>query len=640
MKFEGYEKQRTLPFGSTKPGGWLYELMTRDLESGFVGHLDQLVPDLIVEDDIYGEDRLSKIDKKKDVGTEPRGEDWEVQFLWWNSETQSNWWDGYIRNVLLTGNEQRKEKVLSYVSNKLSTQDSDGYIGIYGEDLRFSHNSENGELWSQASLFRGLLAYYLYSNDVAAFNAVETAVKKTMSKYPIGESRPFDVHEPLAGVGHGLTFTDILDTLYKITNDTDYLDYAAFLFKDYDSTEQPEKDIQTKSLKDSEYKLADHGVHTYEHLRSLVYAASHTRDEELTRALNQYLIKLEKVLLPSGAPLADEWIFEREADPDNTGYEYCGIQELLHSYVVLLEKTGAKEWADRIEWLVFNGALASRAPDNKSLAYCNTDNCYDVCGHLDPKKPQNEMRYKYSGAHQDVAVCCAPNAGRVFPYYVQSFLSLDEDGIAVNLFGPSSSLTQLNGKMVTVAQDTFYPADFKIGFAVSCDTETEFTLSIRIPDWADNYSINISDCAKRLDEASGCLRLDGKWRGTTCFDIEFFVEPKIERFKTTAYLRHGPLLFALPIDYTENNYNKLRVEGFTDKFFNPKDNAHQNYVLSEDENFKVAEETSKGNIPFWDKVLIGNVWNDLAQEKVKCEFKPIAYSVLRKVCFPVKDCQE
>jgi hypothetical protein len=63
--------------------------MRRDLH-GFVGHLDRLVPDLIV-DDIYGRDRLTTGAAVKDLGAMTAVDlEHPEQFLWWNSKTQSN----------------------------------------------------------------------------------------------------------------------------------------------------------------------------------------------------------------------------------------------------------------------------------------------------------------------------------------------------------------------------------------------------------------------------------------------------------------------------------------------------------------------------------------------------------------------
>ncbi|MEO1573846.1 MAG: beta-L-arabinofuranosidase domain-containing protein [Pseudomonadota bacterium] len=402
-----------LPFGDIRPQGWLEQHMRRDLEQGFVGRLDTLVPDLIVKDDIYGKDRLTRRVKDKDVGTHNTGAQWEVQFLWWNSETQSNWWDGYLRHTLLLDSADHRGRVDKYVAGKLATADDDGYIGIYAPDLRYDHSTENGELWAQASLFRGLLAYYEATDQAPVLDAVIKAVDRTMQAYPQNRSTPFKATDAFAGVGHGLTFVDVLNTLYRLTGERRYLNYAVFLFDDYSRHPQPEEDIQPDNLLNDDYRFKGHGVHTYEHLRALTLAATHGHDPRYDRALDAYLRRLDDVTTLGGGPIGDEWITGRHAHHD-TGYEYCSLQELLHSYAVLLQKTGEARWADRMEWLVYNAAQGARHPDGHSIAYCKTDNSTDVLGHADMDNPQNEIRYKYSPAHQDVAVCCAPNAGRLY----------------------------------------------------------------------------------------------------------------------------------------------------------------------------------------------------------------------------------
>ena len=162
-----YEKKNIKPYafqwmrvGEIRPGGWMRAQMQHDLEAGFVGHLDELVPDLIVNDDIYGTNRLTKAVRTKELGVVSQEKDWEAQFLWWNSETQSNWRDGLVRTTLLLDHPDYLPRVRAYIEKILATQDTDGYLGINAPDLRFNFEGENGELWAQASLFRVLLGYY------------------------------------------------------------------------------------------------------------------------------------------------------------------------------------------------------------------------------------------------------------------------------------------------------------------------------------------------------------------------------------------------------------------------------------------------------------------------------------------------
>ena len=192
------EKLQPLPFGAIKPSGWIKEQMQKDM-AGFVGNLDQLVPSLI-NDPIYGEGRLQKHSKAKDLGNLKSGDaEGDEQYKWWNSETQSNWWDGYIRNALLLNDTKAIEKIKKYIDRILATQDADGYLGIYDKELRYHFNAENGELWSKATLYRGLLAYYEYTHDQKVWNALLKAVDNVMLNYPINQSDPFNVGNGFSG---------------------------------------------------------------------------------------------------------------------------------------------------------------------------------------------------------------------------------------------------------------------------------------------------------------------------------------------------------------------------------------------------------------------------------------------------------
>ena len=105
-------------FGDIKPMGWAREELEENM-TGCIGNLDRLVPDLIQEHDIYHTDRLGKGSKLRELGRNDTGEDKleenQEQFLWWNSETQSNWRDGFCRSAMLLGDEEWLEKVGPYL---------------------------------------------------------------------------------------------------------------------------------------------------------------------------------------------------------------------------------------------------------------------------------------------------------------------------------------------------------------------------------------------------------------------------------------------------------------------------------------------------------------------------------------------
>ncbi|MDJ0812793.1 MAG: glycoside hydrolase family 127 protein [Woeseiaceae bacterium] len=626
-----HAQQEPLPVGAIRPDGWMFDQMQNDIEQGFVGALDRLVPGQVLDDDIYGRDRLTKLVDRKDVGTHTTGAEWEVQFLWWNSETQSNWWDGYLRNILLTGNQElRQERVDAYVRDKLATADANGYIGIYGPDLRYGHRTENGELWAQASLFRGLLAYHEATGDDDVLKAVRKAVDLTMETWPEGEAEPFNITNAFAGVGHGLMFVDVLDTLARLTGDDRYLDYAVFLFDDYNRHELPEADIQLANLNDPEYRFKGHGVHTYEHLRALVIAAYHTGRADYLAALDRYLAKLDSVLTAAGAPIGDEWVFGRHAHPSSTGYEYCSLQELLHSYSVLLERTGEAQWADRIEWLLYNAAQGARHPNGRSIAYVKTDNAFQALGHVDMDDPQKEERVKYSPAHQDVAICCAPNAGRIYPYFVQAMYHRTPNGLSVNLFGASEVTTQQAGTPVRIRQTTDYPFEDLLRFEVSAEEPVDLQLRIRMPAWADGVELQGAEFVRDGD----WLTIGRRWEGATQFSVRFERQVRIlSHLSGTSAVAHGPLLYALPIAHEEITGRSYGQPGFHDIYAKPAVELDAEWQLASDSAFELVAAEDRIPGPFDSVALKGKLYNKTEDRTVDVELAPMGGTVLRQVSF-------
>ncbi len=618
------EKFEYLQFGEVKPTGWIREQMDRDL-AGFTGHLDELVPDLTTKDDIYGINRLSKRDKNKDVGNIKEGADWEIQYLWWNSETQSNWRDGEIRQAILTGNTEQLSKISTYLQHILSTQDSTGYLGIYDKKLRYNFKSENGELWAKATLLRGMLACCESGTGDRhlLLNSIERAAKDVMANYPINHSDPFGVQKSFAGICHGLVFTDVLDRLHQLTGKQEYLDYAAFLYLNYSKSKLMEEDICLDNILNPRYKLKGHGVHTYEHLRSLTVAYYATGDIKLKKALDIYLRRIDSVTSPSGGPVGDEWIGGRKADASQTGYEYCSIHELLDSYSLLLQKTGKPDFGDKIEKMFFNAAQGARHPTESSIAYLKSDNSWYMCGPLNDTIPViRQTRYKYSPVHQDVAVCCIPNAGRIAPYYVRSMWMRDGAGLVAALYGPSVLETSIRNQKVKIEEVTGYPNNYTIRFKFTLDNPLKFTLKFRIPAWAKGVSLNLPHTDK-----GNYILVTKTWQNGEEAVLEFTPEIELRHdIKKQAYYTYGPLVLAHPVEGNQSITKEFPLPGFQDLQVVAKEKVE--YLFNP--NGKIEQADPKKLI------FKADLINPKTMQPEQVEMVPMGGTILRQVTFKEK----
>jgi DUF1680 family protein len=578
------EKYQPLPFGSIKPSGWLREQMQKDLR-GFVGNLDKLVPSLI-NDPIYGEGRMHKNSKEKDLGNSKSGDaEGSSQYMWWNSETQSNWWDGYMRNAFMLDDKAAIEKSRKYVYEILKTQDKDGYLGIYDNELRYSFSSENGELWAKTTLYRGLLGYFEATHDTLVWQALQKAVANVMENYPIHKSHPFYSGNGFSGgVGHGLTFTDVLDRMYQLTNDKKYWAYAAFLYTDFSENHASESDAQLNNILDEKYHLKSHAVHTYEHLRPLITATYATGNPQLEKALNLYLSKIKKATTMTGGATGDEWLWKEIADATVTGYEYCSLHELMDGYTSLLQKTGNAAIADEIENIFYNAAQGSRDPDHSAIAYLKTDNSFEMegtkNGEIEPNRKQT--RYKYSPAHQDVAVCCNPNAGKISPYFLKSaWMKQADKTLVATLLCPNILETTINGIPIKIEEITEYPYKNQFKFKISVEKAISFKLKIRKPEWTKNVITK-----EKFRTEDGYIVIEREFQKNDEFSINFTAEVSIaEDLNNEKYFKYGAVIFAKQIP-SSLQIGRIYAPGFADLTYKSKSNLRFKFIENHKATYK------------------------------------------------------
>jgi len=612
------EKYQSLSFGSIKPLGWLKVQMQKDM-AGFVGNLDRLVPDLI-NDPIYSTGRLHKQSKAKDLGNLKSGDaGGDDQYKWWNSETQSNWWDGYIRNAFLLDDQQAIEKVKIYITRILATQDADGYIGIYDKELRYKFTSENGELWSKTTLYRGLLAYYECTRDENVWNALVRAVDNVMQNYPVNKSQPFFAGKDFSGgVAHGLTFTDVLDRMHQLTGDQKYSDYAAFLYLNFSENYSSEKDAQLHNILDPNFKMQSHGAHTYEHLRPLIVAAYAKGTTELNNALRIYLERIKVCTTPTGGAIGDEWIGGRQADATHTGYEYCSLHELMDSYSALFQKNGDIKAAEAIETIFYNAAQGSRNPDHSCIAYLKTDNSFEMTGtrngEVEPGRKQT--RYKYSPVHQDVAVCCVPNAGRISPYFLQCcWFKESENTLLTGVLGPNILETTIQNVPVKIEEITEYPYQNHFIFRIKTGKAVSFRLKIRKPEWATSIQTK-----ENYQLEDGYLVFDRKYLTNDQIELEFKADVQVkEDLNHEKYFSYGALIYAKPNKAIEHT-GKVYAPGFIDLTYSPTDSSRYEFIINHQARFQ------DGKISIYLK-------NKTTKKTEKIELIPLGKTILRQVSF-------
>jgi hypothetical protein len=349
-------------------------------------------------------------------------------------------------------------------------------------------------------------------------------------------------------------------------------------------------------------------VHVYEHFRSLITAWRASENPNLGRAVEIYAGRIEKMLTPAGGPMGDEAILRRDVDPTDTGYEYCSIHELLHSYCFLIQKTGDSRHANHIERILFNAAPGAKIPAKQCIAYLKTDNSYVMTGEI--------KRYKYSPTHVDMAVCCPPNAGRIYPYYVSSMWMKDAEGFAGLLPGPCVVNTRWHETPVRIESITDYPYgdDFRVTF--TSEEDVNLKIKIRLPEWAERVSAE-----QPFEQKEGFIvfTIDGKQA-----ELRYALAPEV-RVHSFAPSHHyftcGALVYAHPIEGESETVRSYPLAGYHDYYYRPKDLT--TYEYAEDHG---AVRTGPHEIQL-------RLINKDTGERERVKLVPVGETVLRQVTF-------
>ena len=213
----------------------------------------------------------------------------------------------------------------------------------------------------------------------------------------------------------------------------------------------------------------------------------------------------------------------------------CGAYAHFKLTRYLLRVTRDSRYGDSMERVMYNTVLGARTlePDGRAFYYSD----YSLKG-----------KRVYS---DHIWPCCSGTLPQIAADYRISSYFRDGRDVYVNLYLPSTLRWIVNGKSVSLAQTSEYPLSEIIRMKLTLAHSAKFSVSLRIPGWAEGASVSIN--GKQLPGAvavGSFLRTEREWHNGDEIVLTLPIQPRLEainqRHPDIVALMNGPLvLFAV-----------------------------------------------------------------------------------------------
>jgi DUF1680 family protein len=240
-----------------------------------------------------------------------------------------------------------------------------------------------------------------------------------------------------------------------------------------------------------------------------------------------------------------------ELPSDRAYSETCaGVASVMLSWRLLLAD-GDSRYADLIERTLYN--VIATSPDRYGTAFFYVNPLRRSLPGVPPSSdaPSKRAASSLRAPWFDVS-CCPSNVARTIASVGAYVATVSPDGVQVHQYMPAEITTSLpDGEHVSMSIATRYPVDGTVEVTIGSDATREWTLSLRVPGWAEGdatISVNGASSTVSGRTASVTRRFT---RGDKIL-LEFPVvprvtlpDPRIDALRDSAAVELGPLVLCV-----------------------------------------------------------------------------------------------
>jgi DUF1680 family protein len=437
------------------------------------------------------------------------------------------WLSALSRFYAATGDEATRDKIDRLVRGYAETIEPGGR---FNEHNRFP-------AYTYDKLVLGLCEAHAYANHPTALDVLARTTDAVLPYLP-PRAMPHQETPVLAGEDftrhvsdESYTMSENLFLAWKRTGDQRYFELAKrFLFdKEY-----------FDPLSRGENVLP--GRHAYSHMNSLSSAAAAylaLGDEKyLMAAQNAVSFVHQQSYATGGWGPHEHFIVPGSGElgeglnSEHASFETpCGAYAHFKITRYLLRITRDSRYGDSMERVMYNTVLGAKPVRPDGSAFYYSDYTY-------------KASKRYFGAKWP---CCSGTLPQIAADYRISAYFRDPAGVYVNLYVPSTLSWKDKSAQYSLTQITDYPYDSHIRLDLSASSPTEFSVFLRIPEWAQGASLTVNGMRDSRKLTGGSFaEVRREWRSNDRIEFDLPLARRLEavdaQHPDTVALLNGPLV--------------------------------------------------------------------------------------------------
>ena len=362
-----------------------------------------------------------------------------------------------------------------------------------------------------------------------------------------------------------------LAKLYTITGEKKYLDMAKFFLDKRGRTSRRDQYSQAHQPVVEQSEAVGHAVRAAYMYSGMADVAALTGDEDYIHAIDRIWDNIvgKKLYITGGigATSSGEAFGNNYELPNMSAYcETCAAIGNVYMNYRLFLLHGESKYYDVLERSLYNGLISGVSLEGDGFFYPN---------------PLESM-----GQHQRQAwfgcACCPSNICRFIPSLPGYVYAVKDNSVYVNLFVSNTATLEVDGKKLTLSQQTNYPWDGAIGLTIDRATGRDFALKLRIPGWvkgdvvpSDLYtyndnkrldytiSVNGEEVEKTVTE-DGYLTINRRWKKGDSIELNFQMEartvkahPQVGADRGRLAIERGPIVYCA--EWPDNDFDIMTL---------------------------------------------------------------------------------